>query len=182
MIKPSVLLTSILTSLILSSCMTGKNLRQSDFVAIDNQFNGTFVNKSFLTTGQHKINENTTIFEVFEHDHVNTDSVRIYFDAANNLVLQFKDSIATCTETYSGEFRKKGIYELYLRNNKTSIPPFIPFIYGSRDLKRLRFATTQETELIIEDKWARVANIFMLAGGGSGRYLSYFKPAQAIKE
>ena len=55
------------------------------------------------------------------------------------------------------------------------IPPFIPIIYSRRNISRLRLAMTTAGELVVDHKWANDGNIFLLAGGGSGRAQYFFK-------
>ncbi len=160
---------------ILTSCGSGIKINKKDFSPIDKNFNNSFENKSHLTKGLINYNENKTILEYFEINKKNIDSVYFYFNRNNDLILTFRDSLKTFKEIFSGKFKNKGYYEIFIRNYKKEIPPFVPFIYGTRDIKRLRIGFTKDNELVIDNKWARDRNIFILSGGGSGRYRSYFK-------
>jgi hypothetical protein len=165
----------ILTIVVLSSCGTGMKISKKDFSSIDNKFSATFNNKSQTTKGRYYHSSNPTILDFFELYKINADTVQFRFDMANRLLLTFKDSLGVRTEIFEGNFKKNGYYEIFIRKYKKEIPPFFPFIYGVRDIQRLRIGLTKENELVIDNKWARDGNIFILAGGGSGRYRSYFK-------
>ena len=167
--------TTILTIVVLSSCGTGLKISKKDFSPIDNSFNGTFENQSLLTTGRNNYNTKTTILDFFELYDINVDSIHLHFDTNNKLVLTFRNNLGVKTEIFNGQLKKKGHYEIFIRKYKNEIPPFFPIIYGTRDIKRLRIGLTKEMELVIDNKWARDGNIFILAGGGSGRYRSHFK-------
>lgn len=164
---------------VVSSCGTGLKINKSDFTPIDNSFKGTFENKSLLTKGRNNYNLRTTILGFFEVYNSNADSIRVHFDTDNKLVLSFRDSLGVRTATFNGQFKKRGHYEIFIRKYKKEIPPFFPIIYGTRDIKRLRIGLTKEMELVVDNKWARDGHIFILAGGGSGRYRSLFKQVTA---
>ena len=168
-------LITILIIVVFSSCGTGLKISKNNFTPIDNSFKGTYENKSILKKGRNNYNSNPTILDFFEIYKSNADSIQMYFDANNNLILTFRDSLGVRSETFNGQFNKKGYYEIFIRKYKKEIPPFFPIIYGTRDIKRLRIGLTKQMELVIDNKWARNGNIFILAGGGSGRYRSHFK-------
>ena len=56
---------------------------------------------------------------------------------------------------FQGKFSKRGFYEIFLRNKKIEIPPFIPIIYSNRDINRIRIGLTVNNDLVIANKWAR---------------------------
>lgn len=167
-------ITLLLTICVLSSCGTGIGVRKRDFVQINHQFKATLNNNSSLTKGRSGNNASQTFLAFFELYQLNADTVRLHFDSNNRLVLTFLDGERMRTETFDGTFHKKGYYEIYIRNTKRGIP----ILYSARDIKRLRIGLTNKNELVVDDKWARDGNIFLLAGGGSGRYRSYFKLAE----
>ena len=172
----------ILTTLVLSSCGTGIGVSRTYLSPIDNKFKATFDNQSYLTEGGNYYNRQMKISDFFEFPKISTDSIHLYFDSNNKLVLIFKDSLGVRTETYDGKFNKKGFYEVYIRNYKKEIPPRVPIIYSVRDIKRLRIGLTKESELVIDNKWARDGHILLLAGGGAGRYRSYFRPLKITQQ
>jgi hypothetical protein len=164
------------TILLLYSCGTGMMVSKKDFLPIDNKFKATFENKSYLAKGRNYGNSGATILDFFELYKLKTDTIQFHFDNDNKLILTFNDSLSVRTEPFKGKFRKKGYYEIFIRNYKKEIPPLFPIIYSTRDIKRLRLGLTQENNLVIDNKWAKDGNIFILAGGGSERYRSYFRP------
>ncbi|NOS94325.1 MAG: hypothetical protein HOP30_20620 [Cyclobacteriaceae bacterium] len=150
---------------------------KKDYAQMDNKFTASFANKSYLVNGKgpDQYISRTTILDLFELSKGNTDSIHLHFDANNNLVLTFKDSLGIQTKTMHGKFKRHFYYEVFIRNDKIEIPPLLPIIYGRHDIKRLRILLTKESELLIENKWVRDGNIFLLAGGGGGVHVSYFK-------
>jgi hypothetical protein len=150
-------------------------MSKSNITPIDHSCSGVFENRSYLTIGRNGDSSNTTVLELFELYTSPVDSVRLYFDAHNQLVLTYSDSLVARTVLFKGQFRKRGYYEIFIRNYKVEIPPFFPIIYGQRDIKRLRVGLNKDLDLVIDNKWARTGNIFILAGGGSDRDQSCFK-------
>lgn len=168
-------ITILLTVLILSSCGTGMTIGKSDFSPIGKNFEATFNNKSLLTKGRNYHSFKIAILDYFELYKLNADTIHFDFDNNKSLVLTFKDSLGFRTEIFNGKLKKAGYYEIFLKNERKEIPPFIPIIYSKRNISRLRICLTKGNELVIDKKWANDGNILFLAGGGSGRYKSYFK-------
>lgn len=166
-------ITVILTVLILSSCGSGLRIKRKDFAPIDNKFSATICNNPLMTKG--RTYSSLTLLDMLDVFNFHSDSISLHFDNKERLVLTFKDTLVNRIEIFEGRFRKKGYYEIYLRNEKKEIPPFLPIIYGYRDIDRVRIGLTKENYLFVDNKWARDGNIFILAGGGSGRYRCFFK-------
>lgn len=167
-------ITGILSVFILSSCGTGLRIGRKDYAPINNRFNATICNNPFKTKG--RTYSELTLLDMFDLFRLHSDSISLHFDEKEKLVLIFNDSLLKRTEIFEGRFKKKGYYEIYLRYKKKEIPPFVPIIYGYRDIDRIRIGLTKENNLVVDNKWARDGNIFILAGGGSGRFRCFFKP------
>lgn len=157
-----------------SACGTGMKLSQKEIVSIEQVQKQQFKNEAVYTKG-HNFNANRTgILDHFELYDRSADSVGLVFNSDHVEVL-FTDSTGFHSKTFQGEFTKKGVFEVYLYKQKKSIPPFIPIFYGSRNIKRLRLAINTNHELVIDQFWARDANWFIVAAGGSGRFQSVYR-------
>ena len=163
--------TIILFALIylFSSCGTGLKISKSKYKQIDNNFSGTFVNQPSESKGR---NYDPTILKLFEIYNVKADSVYLKFNEDGKLLVIFHDSLHTRTEIFEGRFRKKGYYEIYLRKKRI----YIPLIYSSVNVYRIRIASTIESNLVIDNLSQQNGNIFLLAGGFRDRTQFFFKP------
>ena len=101
---------------------------KKDYIQIDHKFTAIVENKSHVVKGKgpDRYISQTTILDLFELSNGNADSIHLHFDANNNLVLTFKDSLGSRTETMHGQFRRNFYYEVFIRNDKTEIPPLLP--------------------------------------------------------
>jgi hypothetical protein len=151
------------------------SLSKKDFSPIDKKFLGIFENRSSLTKGRHYSSSQPTILDLFELYKIAADSIHFHFDNDDKLTLTFNDSLRLRTEKFDGKFRRKGYYEIFIRNHKIEIPPLFPIIYSTRNIKRLRLGLTNDNNLVIDNKWARDGNILLFVGGGGERYQSYFR-------
>ncbi|MHB1279041.1 MAG: hypothetical protein ACYC1Q_11675 [Bacteroidia bacterium] len=163
----------LFATLLLGSCRTGMGVRKSKVAYFDSSFSATVSNYSFKVKGRSY--GDLTLLDLFEVRYENADSVSIFFNDSNQLILVFGDTGQKIEKVFSGKFADKGYYEIYFRNKKNEIPPLFHIIYGNNDINRLRLALTNEGDLIIDNMWDQTFNIFILGAGSSGRRLSYFE-------
>jgi hypothetical protein len=160
---------------LLSSCGSGLKVEKESFVPLSHKFKGVFLNKPYHSKGKNP--HPPTLLDRFElyPEPISPDTIYISFNQNENLEVSYRSLGGTNTEIFQGKLSPRGYYELYLRRDKKEIPPVVPFIYGSRDIDRIRIALTQNGDLIIDNKWAHDANIFLFAGGGKGRNQDFFE-------
>jgi hypothetical protein len=159
----------------LTSCGKTLPLRKKHTQPLNQQFKGKFQNQSFQINGRNPYQDHTSILqelEIFPHE---SESISIEFGLNNELYIRYPKGGDTLTSIFDGKFKKNGSYQIWLRRKRIEIPPLFPIIYSRVDIKRLRFNLDLENNLVIHNKWARTANIFILAGGASGKYNSLFK-------
>lgn len=159
----------------LTSCGKTLPLRQKHTQPLGQSFKGKFQNQSFKINGRNPYQDHTSILqelEVFPHE---SEWISIEFGLNNELYIRYPKGGHTLTSIFDGKFKKNGSYQIWLRRKRIEIPPLFPIIYSRVDIKRLRFNLDLENNLVIHNKWARTANIFILAGGASGKYNSLFK-------
>ena len=156
------------TILILTSCGTGLRISKSDFQRIDNHFSGTFSDTSFKSKGKNY--QPLTLTQIFEVFHIKAKTVSLQFNDSGYLQVSFNDSVII----YHGKFKKRGYYEFFLSKRRIAIPPLIPFIYGSRNIDRIRIGLTKNNALIVYNWWVVDGNLFLFAGGGGGWSIDYF--------
>ncbi|MBL7952957.1 MAG: hypothetical protein JNM62_14710 [Flavobacteriales bacterium] len=82
------------------------------------------------------------------------------------------------TEQFTGRFSKRGYVEIFTHKDIKEVPPAFPIIHGSRQVNRIRLTLTNDGSLVIDNKWENTANIFLMAGGGSGRSQYFFRPVR----
>lgn len=163
----------ILAAFFILSCGTGLSVRKSQVKYFENQFTGTFNNHSYKVNGRRY--GSPTLLDLFEIYNVKADSVSIMYDKLGELELIYKDDEGKFKkEKLKGTFAKKGYYEVFLRNDKKEIPPVFPIIYGKYNVNRIRLALTLEGDLIVDNKWNKGGNIFILGVGDKGRRQSFF--------
>lgn len=171
----SVLIYSTLAiAFTLHSCGYNYPLRKKHTHPLTPSFSGEFENHSYQILGRNPYSEKTSILNEFEILPDNDSSIRIHFDSSQNLLINYRNGTNLSTVTFNGRFKKNGSYQIWLRRKRIEIPPLFPIIYSHIDLKRLRLVLDLEDNLVIHDKWARTANIFILAGGASGKYNSSY--------
>jgi hypothetical protein len=158
----------------LTSCGKTLPLRKKHTQPLNQQFKGTFHNQAFQISGRNPYQGHTSILQELEIFPQESEWISIEFGRNNELYLHYPKGGDTITSMFQGKFKKNGSYQIWLRRKRIEIPPFFPIIYSRVDIKRLRFHLDLENNLVIHNKWARTANIFILAAGGSGKYNSYF--------
>ncbi len=158
----------------LTSCGKTEPLRKKNSLPLNSQFKGKFHNQSFQISGRNPYQDHTSILQELEiYPHV-SESIQIEFGLSNELYIHYQKGDDTLTSIFEGKFKKNGSYQIWLRRKRIEIPPLFPIIYSRVDIKRLRFHLDLENNLVIHNKWARTANIFILAGGASGKYNSFY--------
>jgi hypothetical protein len=158
----------------LTSCGRTLPLRKKHTQPLNQSFKGKFQNQSFKISGRNTCQENTSILQELEIISHESEWISIEFGRNNELYLHYQKDGDTLTSKFEGKFKRNGSYQIWLRRTRVEIPPLFPIIYSRVDIKRLRFHLDLENNLVIHNKWARTANIFILAAGGSGKYNSYF--------
>jgi hypothetical protein len=167
------ILSIILTTFILCSCGTGLNIRKSKIKYFDSGFSATVDNKSFKVKGRRY--GDLTLLNLFKIREATVDSVHLDFNDKKELQFTYIDKGQKTVKTFTGNFSKKGFYEIYFRNQKKEIPPLFPIFYSNNHINRVRLALTHEGDLIVDNMWDDSGNIFILATGSSGRRQSFFK-------
>jgi hypothetical protein len=158
----------------LTSCGKTLPLRKKHTQPLNSQFKGKFVNKSFSVTGRNPYQDNTSILQELEIFPNQSETIRIEFDKNNQLYIHHQEDGDTITSIFDGKFKRNGSYQIWLRRKRIEIPPLFPIIYSRIDIKRLSLVLDLENNLVIHNKWARTANIFILAGGASAKYNSFY--------
>lgn len=157
----------------ISSCGSGLSIRKSKVKYFASSFSATVDNNSYKVKGRRY--GGVTLLNIFEIRDKNIDSVYISFNDSNELKLSYTYKGQEITEIFIGNFAKKGYYEIYFRNQKKEFPPVLPIIYSNNHIKRVRLALTIDGNLIVDNMWDDSGNIFILAGGSSGRRQIFFK-------
>lgn len=158
----------------LTSCGKTLPLRKKNTQPLNQSFKGKFHNQSFKISGRNPYLDHTSILQELEIFPPESEWISIEFGRNNELYLHYPKGSDTLTSKFEGKFKKNGSYQIWLRRKRIEIPPFFPIIYSRVDIKRLRFHLDLENNLVIHNKWARTASIFILAGGASGKYNSFF--------
>lgn len=172
----SVLFYSFLVfALALYSCGYNYPLRKKHTHPLTSTFYGEFENQSSQIKGRNPYTEKTSILNEFEIKQDYDSPILIHFDSSQNLLITYRNGANLSTVTFNGRFKKNGSYQIWLRRKRIEIPPLFPIFYSQIDIKRLRLVLDLEDNLVIHDKWARTANVFIFAAGGSGKYNSYFR-------
>jgi hypothetical protein len=159
----------------LSSCGNNFPLRKKNIHALTPAFSWEFENHSYQIQGRNPYTEKTSILHEFEIFPAADSSVHIQFDSSQNLLLTYHNGIDFSTIPFNGRFKKNGSYQIWIRRKRIEIPPLFPIFYSQIDIKRLRLVLDLEDNLVIHNKWARTANVFIFAAGGSGKYNSYIR-------
>lgn len=162
----------ILLCLFLNSCSSGVKVSRSQVIYFDKSFSAKVLNKPYKTGSRYKTPTLLNLFEISEQPH--SDTVHFSFNSKNELEVTYLARGQKLTDTFAGTFHRKGFYEIYLRKKKTEIPPFLPILYSSNDIYRIRLALTPGGNLIVDNKWDRTGNIFLMGGGSSERTQSFF--------
>jgi len=164
--------------LALFSCNNYKHVSNDEILSFDLGFSDNFANKGFQTSTK-KIDY--TVLELFGiYPKINIASVSISLVDSKHIKVSYYDSSSiyadkTQTVLFKGKLLRKGCFQVYLQKKRIEIPPLLPIFYSKRDVDRIRIFITTDGELLIENKWARDGNIFLMAAGGSDRDLYYFK-------
>jgi len=153
------------------ACGTGLKISKKNFRPVNTSIEGSFSNQAYQITGKA---DKLTLLELFNIFDGASDNINIITTSNGALQVSYQDSLSNKRfETFEGDFTKQGNYEIYLRKEIKSIPPLIPIISGHRNIDRIRIAYTNNNNLVIDHKWERTANVFLMAGGGNSR-LQYF--------
>jgi hypothetical protein len=148
--------------------VAGKTYSQESVVQ-----SGTFNNHAYKVKGRRY--GSPTLLDLFEIYNVKADTVSIMCDKSGGLELTYKDDEGKFkTEKFKGTFAKKGYYEVFLSNEKKEIPPVFPIIFSKYNVNRIRLALTVKGDLIVDNKWIKGGNIFILGAGDKGRRQSFF--------
>ena len=148
-------------------------MRKSKINYFDNNLHATVENKSFKVKGRRY--GDLTLLDLFEINNHTVDTLLLDFNERNELRLTYIEKEEKNIKTFSGNFSKKGYYEIYFRNQKKEISPFFPIFYSNNHINWIRLALTKEGGLIIDNRWDDSGNIFILSAGSSGRRQSFFK-------
>ncbi|PBQ30301.1 hypothetical protein CNR22_00505 [Sphingobacteriaceae bacterium] len=152
------------------SCTGIRTIPPAEFMAIDQNFSGTFTNNVCKFRG---VTEKDNMLELFAAGASKEEKLKISFDSIGRLKL------ASLSEDWSAEFNgkfKRGFYQVYLRKKRIEIPPFFPFIYSDVDVYRLRIAFHPYGYLMVENNYFKGKSIFFLGGGRGQRNLYFFSP------
>ncbi|HEY0977850.1 MAG TPA: hypothetical protein VGE21_10290 [Flavobacteriales bacterium] len=164
--------TSCTLLLVLStSCGSGVKVAGSQFEPMLPGMELKVPAQAFRTTGR---KGRMTLPELFRWTDGAVQEVTLNTDSLGGVTVR----MGTSAQRYEGKRSPHGYYEIDLERNITEIPPLLPIIYSERHLSRLRLAMTKQGELVIDHKWANDGNIFLLAGGGSGRTQYFFRPVK----
>lgn len=168
----------VLIICILGACKPYKRVPKSDILAIENGFSGKFANSGTKTTSKKTEYTMLALFEIYPNFF--TDSVSIELIDTKHLKVSYYNPFSIYenkveTKIFEGKIKNNGCFQIYHRKKNIEIPPLIPIFYSRRDIYRIRIFITTENELLIENKWARDGNIFIMAAGGSGKDLYYFR-------
>jgi hypothetical protein len=133
----------LLITVISLSCGTGIKISKSDLKPISSNSSGTFQNHPYRTLAKSYLErEKLPPQTLLNHFHIfmDADTVHLEFNSNQQLVLSYKDSIATRTLTFNGKFSKKGYYEIIFCKKKIEIPPVIPVLFSRREIDSVDFA------------------------------------------
>lgn len=162
----------VLISALVCSCGSGFKTSKRNVRAVTSFYSGSVSNHPYKVMQTNQLNK--SLLELFEVYDSAQSRISLSFNK-NELLLTYLAQGKPKTLAFKGKFTRRGYYEVYLRNKRTEIPPFVPVFYSQVDVKRIRLILTPENDLLVDDSWQRTGNIFILAGGGSGRTQSVFK-------
>jgi hypothetical protein len=149
------------------------SIRKSKIKYFDSSFSAIVDNNSYKVKGRRF--GDLTLLNLFEIRDENIDRVNISFNDSKEMKLSYTYKGQETTKILTGNFAKKGYFEIYFRNQKKEIPPLLPIIYSNNHINRVRLALTIDGNLIVDNMWDDSGNIFILAAGSSGRRQSFFK-------
>ncbi len=161
---------------LVSACGTGVKVPRSTFRRMPKD--ATFVVEARSGQMSERTMSLGTIAQLLALDAEMNDRVLLRTDSSGTLFVELTGSNATEVYAFTGSHARRGYLEIFLANDVKEIPPFLPIIYSRRNIDRLRLALTNGDQLVIDHKWAKDGNIFLLSGGGSGRVQYSFRVAR----
>lgn len=161
----------------LSSCGTWQHFKTSDFAKIESpeELDGTYVNCSVGTdkkndTLDYWLDSYITIMWLFQISNYSTgneykyvDFVTLAYEKPDKVRLTFDTDSISESRVFEGKMKKK-YFEIYFKKHQV----FIPLIFSSIDIERIRIGKTKDGKLLIRSFNEGVGNLLFLAGGSGG--------------
>ena len=160
-------------SMVMHGCGSGMKVSKADLKPLAAGFTGTF--QVDPVPSKHRQKQDRNLLWIFEVPNMTGDTVNLSVDQQGKVTLHFMDGASRGIEQCNGRFSKHGYVEVFTRKEIKEVPPLVPIIRGSRQVNRIRMALSKDGSLVIDSKWENTANIFLMAGGGSGRAQYFFK-------
>lgn len=165
----------VLLAIVLVGCGSGMKVAREELVPLRAGFAATYHVRPVRT--QHRRQPDPDLLRTFELSNTGTDTVQLSIDAQGLLTLHYQDD-GPRTEQFIGTFSTRGYFEVYTRKEVKEVPPVVPIIHGRRMVNRIRLMMSTDSSLVLDNKWENTANIFLMAGGGSGRSQYFFEPVE----
>lgn len=165
----------MLLATVLVGCGSGMKVSRKKLVPVHTGFTDTYHVRPVRT--QHTHQPVSDLLRTFDLRNTGTDTVQLSITAQGLLTLNHPDD-GRRTEQFIGTFSKRGYFEVYTRKEIKEVPPVVPIIHGRRQVNRIRLALSTDGCLVLDNKWENTANIFLMAGGGSGRSQYFFQPVR----
>lgn len=166
-----------LLPVMLSACGSGMKVKKAELKPIPPGFSGTFQEQPYRSEGRNA--QDSSLLALFDLSAPSADTVALAIGADGQLHLSFTNGVGRWAEHFEGRFSKRGYFEVYTLKDIKEVPPVVPIVHGRRTVNRVRLMLSAEGALIVDNKWERTANIFIMAGGGSGRSQHFFRAAGA---
>lgn len=160
------------------SCKPSKHISKNDIIIIEENFSGSFLNQGYKTTTKKTEYTILNLFEIYPNATI--DSIHISLIDSKHLQVSYYNPFSIYqnkneSKIFEGKLLNNGSFQIYHRKKNIEIPPLLPIFYSNRDIDRIRIFITTDGDLLIENKWARDGNIFLMSAGGSGKDLYYLK-------
>ena len=165
------LILIIFVTLLMSGCKTFQGSKKTEFPA-----DSTLEFQNIPFTSKDRKYKNTSILRLFNIQQDSVEKVRI--SIRNKLVtLSFIKNKEIYTFQYEGKFTSFNDFQVYLQNQRTEIPPFLPLFYSSIAVNRLRISINEHGQLKIKNKINYSAHFLLMAVGHRSNYSYYFYPS-----
>lgn len=164
------------------SCGTWRHFKTSDFaeIGVPNELDGVYLNRTYASqkkdTLYYSLENFASILSMFNISKYDTrkkfqytDYVTLKYEEPNLLRLTFYSDTIEQSLVFEGEM-KKNFFEIYFKKNQF----FIPLIYSSIDIDRIRVGKSKDGNLLIRSFHDQSGNLLLFAGGIGGEVAHQF--------
>lgn len=169
------LIATLFVSILLSSC--GVYLVDYDRIeSMTKEFKGKFLN---VPDGSVRGHTSPTLVQMFNIGRPAGDTIWVELLDSSLLRITYIDTALEPGSnkrvvTRKGKLSKNGYFQLYLREERTEIPPAVPILFGRKDIDRLRIAYTKDGFLAVDRYRTVGGNVFFLYRFRTNQYHRFF--------